>query len=144
MYYWCVAMHRKESSLTLLILSTHLFKSIKSTLHWQTLSAFLLAQQRLGWKEATMYCTIKAASNYATISSLTTLSFIEIMFNQKQNFCTFLCSQCGICGGCFSDCVLGEGSFLIIHASDEKWVRVAVWRDDKWGTDEKFDGGFAI
>ncbi len=47
MYYWCVAVRRKESSLALLILSTASFKSTKSTLHWQTLSTLLLARQRL-------------------------------------------------------------------------------------------------
>lgn len=81
MYYWWEAMCRKESSLTLLILSTASFESTKSTLHWQTLSTLLLARQRVEWKEATMYCTIKAASNYVPISSLTTLSFVDIMFN---------------------------------------------------------------
>lgn len=80
-YYWCVAMWRKESSLTLLILSTASFRSTKSTLHRQTLSTLLLARQRLEWKEAAVYCTIKAACNHAPISSLTTLSFIDIGFN---------------------------------------------------------------
>lgn len=57
------------------------FKSIKSTLHQQTLSTWLLARQRLQLKEASVYGTIIAASKHIPISSLTTVSFIGIIFN---------------------------------------------------------------